>query len=108
MIHEPELLDLICTLGFVSSMIVPLVVREQVLGAISFVSAESGRHYNNFISHMPKSLPTLVRHSIPGSHAARTVPRVISMTPRAACEKHADYQLCCMSKYHLPIYSSGR
>jgi PAS domain S-box-containing protein len=38
-------LELVRELGFQSYMGVPLVVREQVLGVISFVAAESGRRY---------------------------------------------------------------
>jgi PAS domain S-box-containing protein len=42
----PELLELLRTLGLRSSMCVPLVARDRALGAITFVSAESGRHYD--------------------------------------------------------------
>ena len=41
----PELLDILEELGLKSSMCVPLVARDRVLGAITFVSAESGRRY---------------------------------------------------------------
>ncbi len=37
--------DLLRALGFRSYMIVPLVARERVLGAVSFMSADSGRQY---------------------------------------------------------------
>jgi PAS domain S-box-containing protein len=42
----PELLDVLRRLGLRSSMCVPLVSRDRALGAITFVSAESGRHYD--------------------------------------------------------------
>ena len=42
----PELLDILEELGLKSSMCVPLVTRDRVLGAITFVSAESGRRYD--------------------------------------------------------------
>jgi PAS domain S-box-containing protein len=42
----PELLKILRTLGLRSSMCVPLVARDRVLGAITFVSAESGRRYD--------------------------------------------------------------
>ena len=38
-------LELVRELGFQSYMGVPLVARERTLGVISFVAAESGRHY---------------------------------------------------------------
>jgi PAS domain S-box-containing protein len=42
----PELFEILVELGLKSSMCVPLKVRERVLGAITFVSAESGRRYD--------------------------------------------------------------
>jgi signal transduction histidine kinase len=45
MIPDAELQAMLRKIGIVSSMVVPLVARDQVLGAISFVSAESGRHF---------------------------------------------------------------
>jgi PAS domain S-box-containing protein len=44
-IPEPELLRIVRTLGLKSSMTVPFTVRGRVIGAISFVSAESGRRF---------------------------------------------------------------
>jgi PAS domain S-box-containing protein len=42
----PELFDILVELGLRSSLCVPLKVRHRVLGAITFVSAESGRRYD--------------------------------------------------------------
>ena len=44
--ETPELLQLLRELGLRSSMCVPLVVRDRVLGAITFIAAESGRRYD--------------------------------------------------------------
>ena len=44
--ETPELLDLLRELGLCSSMCVPLVARDRVLGALTFIAAESGRRYN--------------------------------------------------------------
>ena len=41
----PELLELLRELGLRSSMCVPLIARGRVLGAITFIAAESGRRY---------------------------------------------------------------
>jgi PAS domain S-box-containing protein len=41
----PELLDVLRELGLRSSMCVPLIARDRALGAITFVSAETGRRY---------------------------------------------------------------
>ena len=43
--ETPELYEILQELGLQSSMCVPLVARDHALGAISFVSAESGRRY---------------------------------------------------------------
>jgi PAS domain S-box-containing protein len=43
---RPELLEVLHELGLKSSMCVPLVARDRTLGAITFISAESGRRYS--------------------------------------------------------------
>src|SRR5207302_1088932 len=43
---DPEHLDLIHQLGLHSAIIVPLVARGRTLGALTFATADSGRHYN--------------------------------------------------------------
>jgi signal transduction histidine kinase len=43
--RDPEHLQILRGLGVKSYMAVPLIARGRTLGAISFVSAESGRHY---------------------------------------------------------------
>ena len=43
---DEELLELLRALGLRSSMCVPLAARDRVLGAITFIAAESGRHYD--------------------------------------------------------------
>jgi PAS domain S-box-containing protein len=44
--ETPELLDLLRELGLQSSMCVPLIARDRVLGAITFIAGESGRRYD--------------------------------------------------------------
>ena len=44
--ETPELLELLRELGLRSSMCVPLIARDRVLGAITFVSAATGRRYD--------------------------------------------------------------
>src|SRR5579872_76258 len=44
-VKDARQLELIRQIGMRSVMIVPLIAREKTLGAISFVTAESGRHY---------------------------------------------------------------
>ena len=45
-VAEPDRLELLLSLGMVSAMIVPLVARGDTFGAITFVAAESGRHFD--------------------------------------------------------------
>jgi PAS domain S-box-containing protein len=44
--RDPEHLRLIRELGLVSLIIAPMVIGEKSLGIITFVSSESGRHFN--------------------------------------------------------------
>lgn len=46
-IPDPEILAIARSLGLRSSMCVPLVARDRTLGALSLVSAESGRRYGD-------------------------------------------------------------
>ncbi|MFL5945641.1 MAG: GAF domain-containing protein [Gaiellaceae bacterium] len=45
-LETPELLEVLRELGLRSSMCVPLISRDRVLGAITFVSAATGRRYD--------------------------------------------------------------
>ncbi|HEX6510561.1 MAG TPA: PAS domain S-box protein [Chloroflexota bacterium] len=45
-IEDEELLRIVRELGLTSSMTVPLKARDQILGAIQFVAAESRRHFD--------------------------------------------------------------
>lgn len=44
-IPDPEILAIMRSLGLKSSMCVPLIARDRALGALTLVSAESGRRY---------------------------------------------------------------
>ena len=46
-LEDPEALTLARGLGFVSAMILPLSARGRIFGAVTLVSAESGRHYGD-------------------------------------------------------------
>ncbi len=43
---DPEYVDMLRQLGLSSVIIVPMAVADRVFGAISFIHAESGRHYD--------------------------------------------------------------
>jgi signal transduction histidine kinase len=44
--QNEEHFQLLKQLGLVSVMVVPLIARDQAIGAITFVTSESGHHYN--------------------------------------------------------------
>lgn len=44
--RAPEHLKILRKAGFKSYMCLPLIARGRILGAIAFITAESGRHYN--------------------------------------------------------------
>ncbi len=44
--RDPEHLELLRKVGFTSCVIAPLRIRDQVLGAISFIASESGKRYD--------------------------------------------------------------
>ncbi len=44
--RDPEHLELLRSVGMRSAMVVPMTVHDRVLGAITFVSAESGRRFD--------------------------------------------------------------
>lgn len=54
--RDPEHLDILRMVGFTSAMIVPVIARDRVLGAISFISAELGRRYGEREISLAESL----------------------------------------------------
>lgn len=81
-IHDPEQLELARALGLRSTMIVPLVARGRVIGAITFASAESGRRFGNADLEFAEDLARRASLAIDNarlyeerSHIARTLQR---------------------------------
>lgn len=64
MIEDPELLDLVRRLGLKSSITVPLMSNRQTLGVMTFVMAESGRHFDesdlNFTDELARRAGLLI------------------------------------------------
>lgn len=54
--HDNEELALMRLIGFSSAMIVPLLIEGKAIGAITFVSAESGRYYTKADLSMAEEL----------------------------------------------------
>ncbi len=66
--HNEEELALIRKIGFTSAMIVPLLVQGKAIGAISFVSTESGRHYTQVDLTMAEELASRAALAIENAH----------------------------------------
>lgn len=66
--RDEEQLALMRNIGFTSVMIVPLLVRGKAIGAITFVTAESGRHYIATDLSMAKELASRAALAIENAH----------------------------------------
>ncbi len=54
--HDAEHLELLRTLGVSAYVIVPMIARGRTLGAITFVTAETGRRFGDIDVHMAEDL----------------------------------------------------
>ena len=66
-------------LGFSSAMIVPLVVRDATIGAVTFVTAESGRHYAPADLHMAQELASRAALAIENSRLYSESQRAVAL-----------------------------
>ena len=66
--RDEEELALMRNIGFTSVMIVPLLVRGNAIGTISFVTAESGRHYTPADLSMAEELASRAALAIENAH----------------------------------------
>lgn len=73
--RDPEHLQMLREVGFSSVMTVPLLVQEQVLGVISFVAAESGRHYDRTDLMFAQELARRASLAIDNARLYRTAQR---------------------------------
>jgi PAS domain S-box-containing protein len=64
---DARTLELARSLGFSSAMIVPLAVHDTTIGAITFVAAESGRHYAAADQRMAEELASRAALAIENS-----------------------------------------
>ncbi len=83
-VTDPEQRDMIGRLGLRSAMMVPLMARGRVLGALSFASAESGRVFGEADLELAEDLARRAALSIDNarlyeerSHVARTLQRTL-------------------------------
>jgi PAS domain S-box-containing protein len=86
----PELLEILRELGLRSSMCVPLVARDRVLGAITFVSAESGRRYNESDLALAEDL---------ARRAATSVDNALLFRETQAARRHAQDSLAVVDAF---------
>ena len=65
--RDARTLALARSLGFTSAMIVPLIVQESTIGAITFVATDSGRHYTSADLTMAQELASRAALAIENS-----------------------------------------
>jgi serine phosphatase RsbU (regulator of sigma subunit) len=85
---QPELLEVLFELGLTSAMTVPLIARGKTLGALSFVTSESGRHYGPADLRLAEELATRAALAVDNarlyqerSYVARTLQQTL-LPPR--------------------------
>jgi serine phosphatase RsbU (regulator of sigma subunit) len=85
---QPDFLEVILELGLTSSMTVPLIARGRTLGALTFVTSESGRHYEPADLRLAEELATRAALAVDNSrlyqersYVARTLQQTL-LPPR--------------------------
>ncbi len=71
--RDPEHLALMRRIGFTSAIIVPLALRDRVLGAITLVYAESARHYDRMDLALAEELARKAALAIENAHLYRDI-----------------------------------
>src|SRR5438105_6585765 len=79
---DPEHLDLIHQLGLRSAIIVPLVARGRTLGALTFATADSGRHYNEADLALAEELGRLCALAIDNARLYRQARDAVELRDR--------------------------
>ena len=93
--ESPAHQKLLMELGIRSMMIVPLVARDRALGAISFVSAESGRQYSSGDLEVAEELASRAALAIENS-------RLVDQS-RAASEAKSDFLAVMSHELRTPL-----
>jgi len=73
--NRPRYLDMLLGLQLTSTVIVPLVARERTLGALTFVSAESGRRYGESDLQFAQELAARAAVAVDNAHLYRAAER---------------------------------
>src|SRR6266542_4089289 len=94
------LLELLRALGLGSSMCVPLAARDRVLGAITFIAAESGRHYDESDLATAESLARQAAAAVDNSRLFRDSERA---RDRLAVLADASSQLASTLDYEATL-----
>ena len=88
--QDPEHLDLLREIGFTSVIIVPMVARERTLGAVTLVSAESGRRYGESDLGLAEELARRAAMAVDNARVYEEARREISERERAEAEVRAS------------------
>ena len=88
--RDPEHLDLLREIGFTSVIIVPMVARERTLGAVTLVSAESGRRYGESDLGLAEELARRAAMAVDNARLYEEARREISERERAEAQVRAS------------------
>ncbi|NUR75643.1 MAG: GAF domain-containing protein, partial [Thermoleophilia bacterium] len=72
---RPEYLEMLLSLNLTSAVIVPLSARERTLGAMTFASAASGRHYREADLQFAQELAARAAVAVDNAHLYRSAER---------------------------------
>lgn len=84
--HDDEHLRRLQEIGFTSAMIVPLIARGRTLGAITFVTAESGRSYDPATLTFAEELARRAALAVDNARLFETVQTELTERQRAEAE----------------------
>ncbi|HEV7641273.1 MAG TPA: GAF domain-containing protein, partial [Gaiellaceae bacterium] len=73
--NRPAYLDALLRLNLTSTIVVPLSARDRTLGALTFVSAESGRHYRSADLQFAQELAARAAVAVDNAHLYRAAER---------------------------------
>ncbi|MGV3722901.1 MAG: PAS domain S-box protein [Actinomycetota bacterium] len=82
-IQDPEKLEIMRQVGFTSLVIVPLIARETVLGAVTLISAESGVHFDQHTMELAQDLARRAAIAIDNARLLRTSQATLAALARS-------------------------
>jgi signal transduction histidine kinase len=99
--HDADHLDLLRTLGIRSYVIVPMVARGKVLGAMTFVTAETGRRFGEIDVVMAEDLARRAAMAVDNARLHREALRAREAADEALVEAEQALEEAMAAEEHL-------